>query len=239
MNRPEVKAKIKDNLITYWKEVAAATLIIPIIVILGIFTKFEVNVSSIDGVSISNTSTWVTYASAFATSVAAYVGFIGIRLARGEVQYENLSTKDNFTWLRQGSDILDVVVLNLIIGVFTLLWGLLFVIPGIYKAFAYSQAVYVFFDYKRKGTPIGYLQAITESRRIMTGNKVEYFVISLSFLGYIILGSILMSLSASFGSTFLLVPVGVAIFGVGIAIQWFTSVYQYFTMSEFYCHLTK
>ncbi|OIL96654.1 DUF975 family protein, partial [Oenococcus oeni] len=37
------------------------------------------------------------------------------------------------------------------------------------------------------GNPITYLQAITKSRKLMDGHKMDYFVMELSFIGWLIL----------------------------------------------------
>lgn len=70
-------------------------------------------------------------------------------------------------------------------GLFTFLWSLLFVIPGIIKSISYSQAMYILAE--NKGKPA--LECINESKAMMDGHKADYFVLNLSFLGWAILGS--------------------------------------------------
>ncbi len=69
-------------------------------------------------------------------------------------------------------------------GLFTVLWSLLFYIPGIVKACAYSQAMFILAE----DPTLGAREAITRSRKMMDGHKMEYFVLCLSFIGWIILG---------------------------------------------------
>lgn len=69
-------------------------------------------------------------------------------------------------------------------GFFTFLWMLLFVIPGYVKAISYSQTMYVVAE----NPGMSALDAIEESKRIMRGHKMEYFVLLLSFIGWIFLG---------------------------------------------------
>ena len=76
--------------------------------------------------------------------------------------------------------------LTIVMGVFIVLWSLLFVIPGIIAAIRYSQAYYILADDPSKGI----FQCIEESKMMMMGNKMKYFTLSLSFLGWIILASI-------------------------------------------------
>lgn len=77
-------------------------------------------------------------------------------------------------------------LIGLMTSLFTFLWSLLFVIPGIVKAYAYSMAYYIKLDHP----DYGWKACIDESRRLMDGHKWEKFVLDLSFLGWIIVGSL-------------------------------------------------
>ena len=74
------------------------------------------------------------------------------------------------------------IVLGLLTTVFVALWSLLFVIPGIVKSFSYAMAPYIKVDHPEYTAT----QAITESRRIMNGNKMRLFALYLSFIGWIL-----------------------------------------------------
>ena len=73
----------------------------------------------------------------------------------------------------------------LLMEIFTFLWSLLFIIPGIVKSIAYSMTPYILNDHPEMSAT----EAITESRKMMNGHKMEYFLLQLSFLGWIILSS--------------------------------------------------
>ena len=73
-----------------------------------------------------------------------------------------------------------------LVGLFTWLWSLLFVIPGIVKAFSYSQAMYILAE----NPEIGAREAIDRSKAMMNGHKMELFVLELSFIGWHLLGAI-------------------------------------------------
>lgn len=77
-------------------------------------------------------------------------------------------------------------LIGLMTNIFTALWSLLFVIPGIVKAYSYSMAYYIKLDHP----DYGWKACIDESRRMMQGHKWERFVLDLSFLGWIIVGSL-------------------------------------------------
>lgn len=75
------------------------------------------------------------------------------------------------------------LVTGVLVNAFTVLWSLLFVVPGIIKALAYSQAKYVIHDNPRlKGK-----EAIEISKRMTNGFKGDLFSMYLSFIGWYIL----------------------------------------------------
>ncbi len=65
-------------------------------------------------------------------------------------------------------------------GLFTFLWSLLLVIPGIIKAFSYMLAPYLVIE----NPQMAVMEAIDESRRLMDGNKWRAFGLGLSFIGW-------------------------------------------------------
>lgn len=77
-------------------------------------------------------------------------------------------------------------LLELLIGVYTFLWSLLFVIPGIVKAYSYSMAFYIMQDDPSKG----WKTCIDESRNMMNGYKWKLFCLDLSFIGWYFVGAL-------------------------------------------------
>ncbi len=76
--------------------------------------------------------------------------------------------------------------LQLFTGIFVLLWSLLLIIPGIIKSFSYAMAPLILAE-----TPdMPPLEAINRSKQIMHGHKMDFFVLELSFIGWILLGAI-------------------------------------------------
>lgn len=85
-----------------------------------------------------------------------------------------------------GKDFVPLLLVQILMSVFTSLWSLLFVIPGIIKGYAYSQSFYIYKDLSEH-TDTQSLSAnnyITESKLLMEGNKGRLFYIDLSFLGW-------------------------------------------------------
>lgn len=66
------------------------------------------------------------------------------------------------------------------IGLYTFLWSMLFIIPGIIKSYSYSMTPFILAE--RPGMKVD--TAITESRRIMDGNKWNLFCLNFSFIGW-------------------------------------------------------
>ena len=74
-------------------------------------------------------------------------------------------------------------VLYLLIEIFTFLWSLLFVIPGIVASLSYSQAFFILVD----DDNISASEALRLSKRMMKGYKGKLFCLLLSFIGWILL----------------------------------------------------
>jgi len=71
----------------------------------------------------------------------------------------------------------------LLMGLFTALWTMLFVIPGIIAIYAYSQTIYIMLDHPEMSP----MEAIAASKEMMRGHKAELFVLELSFVGWALL----------------------------------------------------
>ena len=95
----------------------------------------------------------------------------------------------------------------LLVGVFTFLWTLLLIIPGIIKSLAYSMTPFILKDYPELSAN----QAINLSMKMMEGRKFDLFYLYLSFIGWGIL----------------------AIFTLGIGYLWLMP-YMYTSTAAFY-----
>ena len=79
-----------------------------------------------------------------------------------------------------------------LVGLFTFLWSLLFIIPGIIKSYSYSMSLYILAE--NKGKPA--LECINESKAMTEGHKFDLFVLGLSFLGWALLCVITLGIAA-------------------------------------------
>lgn len=75
---------------------------------------------------------------------------------------------------------LKVIGTSILVGIFTILWSLLLIIPGIIKGISYSQVFFLL----RDNPQLSALEAITESKVRMKGYKWKYFLLNLSFIGW-------------------------------------------------------
>ena len=77
---------------------------------------------------------------------------------------------------------------------FTVLWTLLFIIPGIVKSYEYQMIPYLLADNQQMTKE----QAFEESKRMMQGQKWKAFVLDLSFIGWNILSALTLGILGIF-----------------------------------------
>lgn len=77
------------------------------------------------------------------------------------------------------------VLMMFLISLYTALWSMLFVIPGIVKGYSYSLAIYI----KSENPNIPASKAIELSTRMTNGHKMDLFVLDMSFIGWGILSA--------------------------------------------------
>lgn len=90
--------------------------------------------------------------------------------------------------------------MNFLVGLYTILWAMLFVIPGIIKEYSYAMTPYILAEHPEMTAN----EAITRSREIMDGNKWRLFCLGFSFIGWSLLCSLptLIALGAILGMTY-------------------------------------
>ncbi|MBS7007523.1 DUF975 family protein [Anaerostipes sp.] len=83
----------------------------------------------------------------------------------------------------QGDTYLNTVLTMFLRNLFTWLWSLLLLIPGLVKSYSYSMIPYILAE----NPSISRERAFEISRKMMDGQKFDAFVLDLSFIGWIIL----------------------------------------------------
>ena len=85
-------------------------------------------------------------------------------------------------------------IAGILVPLYTFFWSLLFWIPGIIKSYAYAMTNYIIKD----NPDITAKEAITESRRLMRGNKWRLFCLEFSFIGWSLLAAVTLGIGMLF-----------------------------------------
>ena len=78
--------------------------------------------------------------------------------------------------------------LGILVWIYTFLWSLLFLVPGVIKGCAYFLAPYILVD----NPELTAEEAICRSMRMMDGHKMQLFLMSLGYFFLVLLSSLLL-----------------------------------------------
>ena len=78
------------------------------------------------------------------------------------------------------------VIASLLRGIYTFLWTLLFIIPGIVASYSYAMTPYILAD----DPDMTASEAISASKTMMEGNRWRLFCLELSFIGWSLLSAL-------------------------------------------------
>ncbi|MBM7689964.1 hypothetical protein BCR24_13785 [Enterococcus ureilyticus] len=129
-----------------------------------------------------------TVANGFFAFLAFLIGTIlclGTIMYRGMVQWAAVDNVENrsfnlktvfLAFIRENGK--RTVIANLLVTLYTFLWSLLFVIPGVIKQLSYSMTNYLL----KKDSELSPKEAMALSQALMQGYKLEYLVFSYSFV---------------------------------------------------------
>ncbi|MBD5643043.1 DUF975 family protein [Clostridium botulinum] len=207
--REQIKGSAKRILeLNYWKAFLVSLVIS--IVTAGSYGKAEKNINEFtddytifDNTIFEGLINWTGKLLVFLASIAiillilrVVVGYmleVGgrkffIKAAEGEANMGYLGY-----CFKEGS-YFGVLVTMLLRSIYTFLWTLLLVIPGIIKGYAYSMVPYILAD----NPSIGAERSIQLSNRMTDGEKWDMFVLDLSFLGWYILGMLALGIGVIF-----------------------------------------
>lgn len=125
--------------------------------------------------------------------------FVGYALEVGGRRYFIRSAQNevNMNYLGyafEKGNYIDVIKSMLWRTIFNILWSLLFIIPGIVKAYAYMMVPYILAD----NPNIGYKRALELSMKMTDGHKSDMWVLDLSFIGWYLLGTIALYIGTLF-----------------------------------------
>lgn len=125
--------------------------------------------------------------------------FIGYNLEVGGRRYfiQGSQGDVNMGYLGHGfkkDRYLDIIKAMLLRDVLNFLWYFLLIIPGIVKSYAYSMVPYILAD----NPNIGYRRALELSQQMTDGEKLDMWVLDLSFVGWYLLGSLALGIGVFF-----------------------------------------
>lgn len=177
INRPRLKEaakeKINGNMWNIWQA---------LLVVMAISSVFGLFDGLIDGAKIE------IYNDVYYNVVDAIYGFISIPLTAGVSYYvlnvvrdKSFAISDLFKFYKER--MWTIILLSILISIFTALWSLLFLIPGIIAGLSYSMSTFIFVD----GEDTDAMAIIKKSKDMMYGYKWDYFVFQLSFIGWALL----------------------------------------------------
>lgn len=175
MTRVELKERAKESLKGNWGES---------IKVYGIYLLICFGVGLLEGIvggvlnfseqtaSLVSDITTIILSAMFTLGLASFY----LKIARNQdVNYKELFSKTNM--------FLVTLVTIFLVAIYTTLWTLLLIIPGIIASISYSQVYFIMLD----NPSIKANEAIKKSKEMMNGHKMDYFVLNLSFIGWNIL----------------------------------------------------
>ena len=147
---------------------------------LGLVMVLELADSFISIADIGPAGTFVSILSGLMSMVLS-AGFVMYCMAvrRGE-RAEYLTLFDGFSFVGK------VILLNMVIYLFTMLWSMLFLIPGVIAAYRYRFALYNLYE----NPGIGVMEALEMSKQQTLGYKGQLFLLDLSYTGWYLLASL-------------------------------------------------
>ena len=175
-----MRARARQLLAGHWKTAVAVILTYGVLIAITVILRVKM-------MTVGTIATWV-------------VGLLGVSLVYGFyslVQADNdpdaevtLAWPGSLGLSGEGGRLKVNVIAYVLISVFTFLWSLLLIVPGIIKALSYSQTYYILADAQASGVEMSATEAIKTSQELMKGHKWEFFCLQLSFLGWMILANL-------------------------------------------------
>lgn len=130
----------------------------------------------------------ITIVTSFSPIITLIISFVVIPLALGTIIYflsfaKNEEPKISAIFDGYKNSFWNSILANILISIYTFLWSLLLIIPGIIESIGYSMTFFILAENPKMSASI----AITKSQELMKGHKWDYFVLQLSFIGWVIL----------------------------------------------------
>ena len=178
----DIKIEAKEQLRGQWKEVALLALI-PVL-----FSIFFVSEVDPDMVEISAArSVFNVLMSVIHNFILTGVSFTLLDFLRKK---KRISPLEGALQAFKREYFINLFLLKIVKYIYTALWSLLFIIPGIVKSFGYSQAELIFKDtVDQTGEIPSARDCLKQSQVLMYGHRMDLFTLRISFIGWFILSA--------------------------------------------------
>lgn len=179
-SRAELKARAKATLKgQYWK-LFGAMLIVSIVssVISGV-----ANIQQLFAEESSFNTAAVSIGALVSIAVGLFVSIpVGLGLSRIFIRAAQgcRADMDELLCVYRSGHLLNAILVTFLEWLFTALWSLLLIIPGIVKGYSYFMIGYMLAE----NPALDQARAIEISKQLMRGNRGKAFVLGLSFLGW-------------------------------------------------------
>lgn len=173
ITRPELRSQARETLRGKWTQPVLATLII---LLLACFTQGGGRTHSPYLIS------GVVLVELFIIANLQY-GYDVALLRFNRSREDSVNEMFRAAFKEDYGRVLGIVLLT---ALYTLLWSLLLIIPGIIKAYSYSMTYLIAED----NPELGPNACIERSMAMMDGHKMDLFLLDLSYIGWILLGII-------------------------------------------------
>ena len=124
-----------------------------------------------------------------------------IAMVRGEARYDNIGIAVDGAQ----KDLRGACITGILVTIYTALWSMLLIVPGIVKGLSYSMAFYVRADNPQYTAK----QAIEESKKLMEGHKRQLFCLWISFIGWLIVGALCLGVGALWATAYMQMSIAV------------------------------
>ena len=175
----DIKEEAKAQLRGHWKNAIFLSLIPTL------FTIFFLRDASQNTEDLSVTFDLVNIAlNMVQTFLAVGVSFTILDFIRDREPIEPLR---GVTQAFQGKYFFNLLLLKILKNLYIFLWTLLLIVPGIVKAYGYSQAERIFKDkVDQEGIVPSPSECLKASQEMMHGYKLDLFTLGLSFIGWML-----------------------------------------------------
>lgn len=144
-------------------------------------------VAILSGVGYEGTKSWGIIPALIGNFIALSLAISFLKLRDNDkLEKPYVSAFSVFTENRFGPECINFVMTT----IFTFLWSLLLIIPGIIKSYSYAMTPYIVKDMVASGKQVGATDGINASKALMNGHKMDLFIFNLSFIGWFLLGGI-------------------------------------------------